>query len=94
MENTKPAPITKGPQDGENLSVVGDTYRILVNGKETGGTFAAIDMLISCGLRWNGSLARSRCILLYITISAGGPQRPRSPRDENRLDDINGFDIS
>jgi hypothetical protein len=31
---------------------------------------------------------------LYITISAGGPQRPRSPRDENRLDDINGFDIS
>ena len=49
MENTKPAPITKGPQDGENLSVVGDTYRILVTGKETGGAFGVIDMLIPPG---------------------------------------------
>jgi len=46
MENSKPAPITKGPQDGQNLSVVGDTYRILITGKETGGAYAAIDMLI------------------------------------------------
>ena len=46
MENSKTAPITKGPQDGQNLSVVGDTYRILITGKETGGTYAAIDMLI------------------------------------------------
>lgn len=46
MENSKPAPITTGPQDGQNLSVVGDTYRILVTDKETGGAFAAIDMLI------------------------------------------------
>jgi hypothetical protein len=42
MENARPAPITKGPQDGENLSVVGDTYRILITGKETGGAFAYI----------------------------------------------------
>jgi quercetin dioxygenase-like cupin family protein len=46
MENSKTAPITKGPQDGQNLSVVGDTYRILITGEETGGAFAAIDMLI------------------------------------------------
>ena len=49
MENLKTAPITKGPQDGQNLSVVGDTYRILVTGKETGGAFAVIDMLIPPG---------------------------------------------
>ena len=46
MENSKAAPITKGPNDGDNLSVVGDTYRILASGEETGGTFAVIDMLI------------------------------------------------
>ncbi len=46
MENSKTAPITVGPQDGQNLSVVGDTYRILITGKETGGAYAAIDMLI------------------------------------------------
>jgi quercetin dioxygenase-like cupin family protein len=49
MENAKSAPITKGPQDGENLSVVGDTYRILITGKETDGAFATIDMLIPPG---------------------------------------------
>jgi len=46
MEISKTAPIAKGPQEGENLSVVGDTYRILITGKETGGAFAVIDMLI------------------------------------------------
>jgi quercetin dioxygenase-like cupin family protein len=46
MENVKAAPVTTGPTDGQNLSVVGDTYRILITGKETGGAFAAIDMLI------------------------------------------------
>ena len=46
MENSNTVPITTGPQDGSNLSVVGDTYRILISGKETGGAFAAIDMLI------------------------------------------------
>ena len=46
MENSKPAPITVGAADGQNVSVVGDTYRILVAGKDTGGDFATIDMLI------------------------------------------------
>src|SRR5882757_1837267 len=46
MKNTTPTPITLDAQNGQNLSVVGDTYRILISGKETGGAFAAIDMLI------------------------------------------------
>ena len=49
MENFKEAPITRGSEDGENLSIVGDTYRILIRGKETGGAYAAIDMLIPPG---------------------------------------------
>lgn len=46
MENSKPAPITVGAQEGQSVSVVGDTYRILVTGQQTGGAFATIDMLI------------------------------------------------
>jgi quercetin dioxygenase-like cupin family protein len=46
MENVKVAPMTVNAQDGQTLSVVGDTYRILMTGEQTGGTFAAIDMLI------------------------------------------------
>jgi quercetin dioxygenase-like cupin family protein len=46
MENVKVAPITVNAHDGQTLSVVGDTYRILMTGEQTGGTFAAIDMLI------------------------------------------------
>ncbi|MEO6851247.1 MAG: cupin domain-containing protein [Mucilaginibacter sp.] len=49
MENNKPAPIIHGPTEGENLSIVGDTYRILVTGKETKGAFATIDMLVPPG---------------------------------------------
>jgi quercetin dioxygenase-like cupin family protein len=49
MENKKPAPITLSAQEGQNLSIVGDTYRILVTGEETGGTFATIDMHILPG---------------------------------------------
>lgn len=46
MENSKPAPMAVGALEGQNLSVVGDTYRILITGKETGGVYATIDMLI------------------------------------------------
>ena len=49
MENQKPAPITIGAQEGQNVSVVGDTYRILVTGQQTGNVFATIDMLIPPG---------------------------------------------
>lgn len=46
MENSKPAPITLGRQQGECISVVGDTYRVLITGKQTGGAFAAMEMFI------------------------------------------------
>jgi quercetin dioxygenase-like cupin family protein len=46
MENIKAAPITTGAMEGKTVSVVGDTYRILITGKQTGGAYAAIDMLI------------------------------------------------
>jgi quercetin dioxygenase-like cupin family protein len=49
MENNKPTPITLDANDGQSLSVVGDTYRILVSGVQTGGEFAIIDMLVPPG---------------------------------------------
>ena len=49
MENKKKDPIIKREKDGLNISVVGDTYRILVSGKETCGAFATIDMLVPPG---------------------------------------------
>ncbi len=45
-ETTKPAPVIIGSGEGKTVSVVGDTYRILISGQETGNSFAAIDMLI------------------------------------------------
>ena len=38
--------ITVNPQEGQDLSVVGDNYRLLITGKETQNAFAVIDMLI------------------------------------------------
>jgi quercetin dioxygenase-like cupin family protein len=49
MENSKPAPTAIGANEGQSLSVAGGNYRILVSGKETGGAFATIDMLIPPG---------------------------------------------
>jgi quercetin dioxygenase-like cupin family protein len=34
---------------GKHLSIVGDTYRIIISGKQTNGDFAMIDMLIPPG---------------------------------------------
>ncbi|MEJ7559831.1 MAG: cupin domain-containing protein [Pedobacter sp.] len=48
MKNTK-KPILTGPDEGISISVIGDTYRILITGEQTGGAFAAIDMLIPPG---------------------------------------------
>jgi quercetin dioxygenase-like cupin family protein len=46
MEDQKKAPIAIGAEEGQGLSIMGGTYRILASGKETGGEFATIDMLI------------------------------------------------
>ena len=37
---------TKDPQDGQYLSVVGDTYRLLLTGEQTNNSCAIIDMFI------------------------------------------------
>ena len=39
----KNEPITLSNNQGENLSVVGDTYRILISGKQTGGEFSIME---------------------------------------------------
>jgi quercetin dioxygenase-like cupin family protein len=49
MENLKAAPVIIGAMEGTSISVVGDTYRILITGKQTNDSFAAIDMLIPPG---------------------------------------------
>lgn len=41
--------ITVPSEKGESISVVGDTYRIIVSGKQTSGEFAVVDMLIPPG---------------------------------------------
>lgn len=46
MENPNNGLTTVGAQDGPSLSVVGDTYRLVVTGEQTGGAYAVIDMLI------------------------------------------------
>ncbi len=37
---------TLDPQAGPSVSVVGDTYRVLASGAQTGGAYAIIDMLV------------------------------------------------
>ncbi len=40
---------TVDTEQGQGLSVVGDTYRILISGEQTDGNYAVIDMLIPPG---------------------------------------------
>lgn len=49
MEDWKKKPITVGANDGDSVSILGDTYRILISGEQTGGAFSTIDMLIPTG---------------------------------------------
>lgn len=49
MEPSLQALVALSAQEGESLSVVGDTYRILITGEQTGGAFAVIDMLVPPG---------------------------------------------
>ncbi|MBC7923902.1 MAG: cupin domain-containing protein [Ferruginibacter sp.] len=48
MEQPKKV-VNVAAQDGPSLSVVGDTYRLVVTGKQTGGAYAVIDMLVPPG---------------------------------------------
>lgn len=49
MKNTKTNITTVSNNEGKSISVVGDTYRILISGKQTGGSYAIIDMLVPPG---------------------------------------------
>jgi len=46
MENLTSKITTVDAQDGPHVSVVGDTYRIVITGDQTGGAYAAIEMLV------------------------------------------------
>jgi quercetin dioxygenase-like cupin family protein len=46
VENPISKLTTVDAQDGQTLSVVGDTYRLVITGEQTGGAYATIDMLI------------------------------------------------
>lgn len=46
MEDIKATPIIVGAEEGQSISFAGGNYRILVTGKETGGAFATIEMLV------------------------------------------------
>lgn len=49
MEETKQPVIALGGHEGPCVAVAGGNYRILVSGKQTGGEFAAIEMLVPPG---------------------------------------------
>jgi quercetin dioxygenase-like cupin family protein len=49
MENSKEPITIVNAKEGTALSVVGDSYRIVMSGKQTGGAYAVIDMLIPPG---------------------------------------------
>jgi hypothetical protein len=38
-----------GKHQGEYIAVVGDTYRIIISGKQSGGEYAINDMLVPSG---------------------------------------------
>jgi quercetin dioxygenase-like cupin family protein len=35
-----------GQEEGQYISMVGDTYRVVISGKQTGGAYAVIDMMV------------------------------------------------
>ncbi|WP_184546810.1 cupin domain-containing protein [Mucilaginibacter sp. FT3.2] len=49
MENSKKPATLVGPQEGHGLAVVGDSYRIVISGKQTEGAYALIEMLVPPG---------------------------------------------
>ena len=49
MENEENKVMVVGASQGQSLSVVGDTYRLVMTGEQDDSTFAVIDMLIPPG---------------------------------------------
>jgi quercetin dioxygenase-like cupin family protein len=48
MEQSKKV-LTTGADEGEKLMIAGGEYRIIISGKQTGGTFAVIEMSVPPG---------------------------------------------
>ena len=48
MSNIRPA-IIRGPTEGKRLGLVGDLYRLLATGEETGGQYASFEALVPPG---------------------------------------------
>jgi quercetin dioxygenase-like cupin family protein len=46
MESTTNSIVTLSADEGHSISVVGDTYKIIIGGEQTNGTYSLIDMLI------------------------------------------------
>jgi len=46
MSSTNNLPIAVAADEGSKISVVGDTYRIIIGSKQTNGAYALIDMVI------------------------------------------------
>lgn len=46
MPEPKNSPLSVTDNNSPSLSIVGDTYRVLIAGEQTGGAYASIDMLI------------------------------------------------
>jgi hypothetical protein len=46
LENTNNSLTVVAAQEGYSVSVVGDTYRIIIGSEQTNGAYAFIDMLI------------------------------------------------
>jgi quercetin dioxygenase-like cupin family protein len=49
MANRTQQAFTIGNNEGQKLSIAGNMYRVLISGKQTGGSFAVIDMLVPPG---------------------------------------------
>jgi mannose-6-phosphate isomerase-like protein (cupin superfamily) len=49
MESQERKLLVANPQQGQHVSVLGGTYRIVVSGSDTGGDFAVIEMLVPPG---------------------------------------------
>jgi hypothetical protein len=70
MDNQKQTPIAVGADEGQGLSVMGGTYRILAGGKDTGSEFATIDMLIPAGGGFKNRSAKTAHLLCTV-VPAG-----------------------
>jgi hypothetical protein len=46
MESTNNSIIAITDLEGDSVSIVGDTYRIIIGGEQTGGAYSLVDMLI------------------------------------------------